>query len=111
MSSYLERHPARGGLTVDGTCLWWNRRRKEEEEEEKEEEKEEEEERESGKGIGESISDTNYIKHQPGSQQKPNLLAGSGLKINVNVKADLPSLSTYRSGRAKAPSQKIQLQQ
>src|SRR5271157_3552809 len=25
-SSYLRRHLALGGLTVDGTCLWWNGR-------------------------------------------------------------------------------------
>ncbi|KAI9769469.1 MAG: hypothetical protein M1839_003654 [Geoglossum umbratile] len=61
------------------------------------EEEEEEEEREGRKGMDEFISDANYVKHQPGSQKKANLLAGSGLKIEVGMKADSPSLSTSES--------------
>ena len=53
-----------------------------------EEEKEGKEEREGGKGMGESISDANYVKRQPGSQQKANLLASGGLKIKVDVNTD-----------------------
>ncbi|KAI9779695.1 MAG: hypothetical protein M1839_007193 [Geoglossum umbratile] len=73
-----------------------------------EREEEEDEEKEHGESMSQSIGD---VRHQTSFQQKENLLAIDGFEVEVDMKEDLPPLSTRRSGRSKAPSRKIQSQQ